>query len=81
MRVAMIFNMLAIFMFVGNILDYFAQQEDWSPSIPSIIISGIFIIILSLYMIKTPDRGVVPLYKVKPHLTPEQYKTLKTKRR
>lgn len=77
----MVFNMLAIFMFIGNILDYFVQQEDWSPSIPSILISGAIIIILSVYMAKTPDRFVVPLYRVKPLVTPEQYKELKTKRR
>lgn len=79
MRIAMIFNMLAIFMFVGNVLDYFQGQEDWSPSLPSIIISGIFIAIFSLYILKTPDRAVVPLHKVKPLVTTEQYKKLKTK--
>lgn len=81
MRVAMVFNMVAIFMFVGNVLDYFQQQEDWSPSIPSIVISGIFIVMLSIYMMKTPDRAVVPLYRVKPLVTEEQYTKLKTKGR
>lgn len=77
----MVFNMIAIFMFIGNILDYFQQHEDWSPSLPSILISGIFIIILTIYMHRTPDRFVIPLYRVKPLVTPEQYKTLQTKRR
>lgn len=77
----MIFNMLAIFMFVGNVLDYFQGQEDWSPSLPSIIISGVFIVIFSLYMLKTPHRAVVALYRVKPLVTTEQYKELKTKGR
>lgn len=81
MRLAMVFNMVAIFMFVGNILDYFQQQEDWSPSMPSIIISGVLIVILSTYMMRTPDRAVVALYRVKPYVTTEQYKELKTKGR
>lgn len=81
MRIAMIFNMIAVFMFVGNILDYFTQQEDWSPSIPSIIISGVAIIFISIYMVKTPDRWVVSLQRVKPLVTQEEYERLKTKKR
>lgn len=81
MRLAMVFNMVAIFMFIGNLLDFFTEQEDWSPSIPSMIISGVFIIGLSIYMMKTPDRWVVPLYRVKPLTTPEEYERLKTKKR
>lgn len=81
MRIAMIFNMIAVFMFIGNLLDYFTQQEDWSPSIPTMVISGVAIIVISIYMVKTPDRWVVALHRVKPLVSDEEYERLKTKKR
>lgn len=81
MRLAMVFNMAAVFMFIGNLLDLFQDHEDWSPSVPSIAISGFAIVLLSIYMIATPDRQVVALHRVKPLVSPEEYKKLKTKGR
>lgn len=77
MRPAMLFNLLAIFMLVGNILDLFQQQNDWTPNVPTIIVSTIVIIILYIYMWKTPDRNVVRLKKIKPHISEKEYLKLK----
>lgn len=77
MRPAMLFNLLAIFMLVGNILDLFQQQNDWTPNVPTIIVSTIVIIILYIYMWKTPDRNVVRLKTIKPRISEEEYTKLK----
>ena len=76
MRHAMLVNLFFILLLVGNVFDFFSHTEDWTPSVPTIIVSSIVIISLYVYMYKTPDRNVVPLKKVKDLIPSEEYSKL-----